>query len=170
VQLLPYKLGDRVLLDVRQIVPLPEATDYQIRVRRKERQRERAQTDGRDFTRYHIIVDGRDLPEANKRNAMRLMVTKLAERGVSLQSMKEQLHPRVFKSVNGHLEDEGTLTAALQAADPRIDIGRWYFEYPFFENDHTWVMTRMWGTDTEPSLAKLRDAFPDAKVTFRRAE
>ena len=170
VQLIPYKLGERVLLDVRQIVPLPEATDYQVRVRRKERQRERAQTDGRDFTRYHVIVDGQDLPEANKRNAMRLMVTKLAERGVALQAMKDRLHPRVFKSVSGHFEDQDSLRAALLAADPRIDIGRWYFEYPLFEKGETWVMTRMWGTDTEPSLTKLRDAFPDAGVTFRRAE
>lgn len=170
VQLLPYKVGERVLLDVRQIVPLPEATDYQVRVRRKERQRERAQRDGRDFTRYHIIVDGQELPEENKRNAMRLMVAKLAERGVSLQAMKDLLHPRVFRSVRGHFEDEESVRAAFLAAESRIDIGRFYFEYPLFEDGHTWIMTRMWGTDTEPSLTTLRDGFPAAGVTFRRAE
>src|SRR2546428_6678330 len=101
---------------------------------------------------------------------MRHMVTKCAERVVSLQTIKDRHHPRVFKSVSGHFEDQDSLRAALLAADPRIDIGRWYFEYPLFEKGETWVMTRMWGTDTEPSLTKLRDAFPDAGVTFRRAE
>jgi hypothetical protein len=170
VQLLPYRVGDHVLVDVRQIVPLPEATDYQVRVRRKERQRERAQRDGRDFTRYHIVVDGQELPDVNKRNAMRLMVSKLAERGAALQSMKELLHPRVFKSVPGHFESDETVRTAFLAADPRIDIGRFYFEYPLFEDGHTWIMTRMWGRDTEPSLTILRDAFPEAGVSFRRAE
>jgi hypothetical protein len=170
VQLIPYRVGDHVVLDVRQIVPLPEAADYQVRVRRKDRQRERAQRDGRDFTRYHIIVDGNELPDANKRNAMRLMVCNLAERGVPLQAMKELLHPRVFKTVSGRFEGDEAVRAAFLAADPEIDIGRYYFEYPLFEDGQTWIMTRMWGRNTEPSLTMLRDAFPDAGVSFRRAE
>lgn len=101
---------------------------------------------------------------------MRLMVAKLVERGVSLQAMKDLLHPRVFRSVRGHFEDEESVRAAFLAAEPRIDIGRFYFEYPLVEDGHTWIMTRMWGTDTEPSLKTLRDAFPTAGVTFRRAE
>ncbi len=170
VQLIPYRVADHVVLDVRQLVPLPEATDYQVRVRRKERQRERAQRDGRDFTRYHIIVDGEELPDANKRNAMRLMVSSLAERGVTLQAMKDVLHPRVFRSIPGRFEGDESVQTAFLEADPRIDIGRFYFDYPMYEDGDTWIMTRMWGTDTEPSLSQLRDTFPDAQVSFRRAE
>ena len=33
-----------------------------------------------------------------------------------------------------------------------------------------YVLTKMWGLQTEPALAPLADAFPDAKVTFRRAD
>lgn len=170
VQLIPYRVGERVLLDVRQTVPLPEAGDYQVRVRRKDRQRERVQRDSRDFTRYHIVVDGQEQPEANKRNAMRLMVAALVNRGVPVQAIKEQLHSRCFRSVDGNFENAEALQSALLAADPRIDVGRWYCEYPLFNDGRTWVLTRMWGTDTEPSLVALRDAFPDARVTFRRAE
>jgi hypothetical protein len=170
VQLLPYRLDNRVVLDVRQLVPLPEATDYQVRVRRKERQRERAQRDGRDFTRYHIIVAGDELPDANKRNAMRLVVSSLAARGITLQAMKDVLHPRVFRSVPGRFEGDEDVRAAFLDADPRIDIGRFYFEHPMYEDGHTWIMTRMWGRDTEPSLALLCDTFHEAQVTFRRAE
>ncbi|MFK7884845.1 MAG: hypothetical protein AB8F26_11755 [Phycisphaerales bacterium] len=36
VRLNPYKLEDRVLLDVQQVVPLPEAADYQIRIAQKQ--------------------------------------------------------------------------------------------------------------------------------------
>ena len=32
VRIQPYKLGDRVLLDIEQIIPLPEAEDYQVKV------------------------------------------------------------------------------------------------------------------------------------------
>ena len=62
VRLVPYQVDDRVLLDIQQVVPLPEATDYQVRLRRKDHQQERAHADGRDFTRCHIVVDGQVLP------------------------------------------------------------------------------------------------------------
>lgn len=170
VQLIPYRVGERILLDIRQVVPLPEATDYQVRVRRKERQRERAQVDGRDFTRYHIVVDGEELPAQNKRNAVRLMVAKLIEGGVPVQALEELLPARCFRSAAGEFGDEEPLAAALVVEHPGIDLGRWYLEYPFSENGRTWVFTRMWGTDTEPALTSLRDAFPQSGVTFRRAD
>ena len=37
VRLKPYKMGDRVFLDVRQVIPLPEAEAYQVSVREKAR-------------------------------------------------------------------------------------------------------------------------------------
>ncbi|WP_228040601.1 hypothetical protein [Nodosilinea sp. LEGE 07088] len=33
VRLQPYKLGDELLLDIEQIIPLPEAEEYQVRIR-----------------------------------------------------------------------------------------------------------------------------------------
>ena len=36
VRLKPYKTGDRLFLDVQQVVPLPEASDYIINVKKKE--------------------------------------------------------------------------------------------------------------------------------------
>jgi hypothetical protein len=41
---------------------LPEAADYQVRLRRKDAARDRARIGSRDYTRYHIVVEGRDLP------------------------------------------------------------------------------------------------------------
>ena len=35
IRISPYRLGARVLLDVQQIIPLPEAADYQVRIREK---------------------------------------------------------------------------------------------------------------------------------------
>jgi hypothetical protein len=169
VQLIPYRVGERVLIDVRQLVPLPEASDYQVRVRRKEQQRERVQRDGRDFTRYHVIIDGEERPQANKRTAMRLFVTSLVERGVALESIKQQLHPRCLRSVEGRYHDAEAVKAAFLKADPKIDIPRWWYEHPLVEDDRTWILTRMWGTDTEPSLAALAKAFPQTGVTYRAA-
>lgn len=38
VRLQPYRLGSTLLLDVQQIIPQPEATDYQVQIRQKQRE------------------------------------------------------------------------------------------------------------------------------------
>ncbi len=35
VRMKPHRLGDQVLLDVQQVIPLPEAAEYQVRIREK---------------------------------------------------------------------------------------------------------------------------------------
>src|SRR5262249_22681373 len=48
VRLKPYQDGHRVLVDVQQVIPLPEAAEYQVRVREKEQRgrQERAERYG----------------------------------------------------------------------------------------------------------------------------
>jgi len=71
VRLVPYEIDAKILLDIQQVLPLPEAADYQVRLRRKDVARERARSDGRDFTRFHIVVDGVERAHQNKRTAGR---------------------------------------------------------------------------------------------------
>ena len=42
VRLKPYSHGDKTLIDIQQIIPLPEAQEYQVRVREKESQEREA--------------------------------------------------------------------------------------------------------------------------------
>ena len=49
IRIRPYRLEDRLLLDVQQIIPLPEAADYQVRIREKvvaQRHRSRGEWTG----------------------------------------------------------------------------------------------------------------------------
>lgn len=170
VRLVPYKIDGRVLVDIQQVVPLPEAGDYQVRLRRKDEQRERVTTDGRDFTRYHVVVDGQVLPDENKRHAVRTMVQQLIDRGVPASSIGAILSRGRFRFIEGELTDEEAVTAALRADDPRIDARRWFVEYPIPQDGRTWLLRRQWGRNTEPTLIALSQAFPDVKVSFRRAE
>ncbi len=171
VRLVPYKLDGRVLLDIQQVLPLPEAADYQVRLRRKEAARDRARTEGRDFTRFHIIVDGTELPDQNKRNAVRMMIEQLAGRGVPLPQLRGLLPERAFRVVPGRISDGNTVAEALLGADPKVETRRWFTDHPFVDEsaEQTYVLIKMWGLNTEPTLKTLAEAFPAARVTFRRA-
>lgn len=171
VRLVPYDIDGKVVLDIQQVLPLPEAADYQVKLRRKDAARDRARSDGRDFTRYHIVVDGSELPDENKRNSIRVMVEQLVARGVPIAAVREVLPTRRMRVVPGIHREGAAVETALTAADPKTDPARWYCDRPFadVETDQTYVLSKMWGRNTEPTLEALADAFPDAKVTFRRA-
>jgi hypothetical protein len=45
LRLRPYKHDDKTFIDVQQIIPLPEAVEYQVQVREKEQQERRSKTE-----------------------------------------------------------------------------------------------------------------------------
>jgi hypothetical protein len=46
VRMVPYAYGDRTLLDIEQVIPLPEAAEYQVRVRAKATQERASRQEG----------------------------------------------------------------------------------------------------------------------------
>ena len=63
VRMRPYDNDGQVLLDVQTIIPIPEAEEYQIRIREK-RQRERVAREGtRDFSKYDVVIGDKQYPK-----------------------------------------------------------------------------------------------------------
>jgi hypothetical protein len=171
VRLVPYEMDGRVLLDIQQVIPLPEAADYQVQIRKKGAARERARTSGRDLTRYHIIVDGDELPDENKRNAVRVMVEQLVARSVKPSELESHFPPSKFQSFDGILKPQD-VKEALATIYPQVRRKRWFVDHPLIDEaaNKTYVLSNQWGLRTEAQLSALSDAFPEAKVTFRPAE
>ena len=70
VRLQPYKLGDDLLLDIEQIIPLPEAEEYQVRIREQAEAQRAAVRSSRDTTQYEFLGQ-----VYNKRNLVLAVVT-----------------------------------------------------------------------------------------------
>lgn len=168
VRLQPYNIEGKVLLDIQQVLPLPEAADYQVKVRRKEAASERARTDGRDFTRYCIEIAGVAGPDLNKRHAVLAMVKALHEAGVSLGAIRDALPPSRMLMIPGEHLDADEIAAVLRSTYPKSDPPRFFLDDAFEEEGEIFVLTKMWGRNTEPVLVRLRETFPDAHVSFRR--
>ena len=56
IRLRPHKLNEELVLQVEQVLPLPEAQDYVVGVR--EKKRSEAKTQERDLTRFDVTIDG----------------------------------------------------------------------------------------------------------------
>jgi hypothetical protein len=81
VRLKPYKADSQILVDVQQVIPLPEAEEYQIRVREQTEQRREARRDEKDFTKYSFQNQ-----TYNKRNLVLAVVKALLQKSPSLTS------------------------------------------------------------------------------------
>ena len=171
IRLVPYELDGTVLLDIQQVIPLPEAADYQVQLRKKGAARDRARRDTRDFTRYHIVVDGNELPHENKRNAIRVMVRELAARGVKLSEIGRHFPPSKFQSLEGLLTPD-EVRENLATLNPHEKRQRWFADEPFLDESSgkTYILLKEWGHKTELQLRRLSDAFPETKVSFREAD
>ena len=86
VRLKPYRLSDRLLIDVQQIIPLPEAAHYQVQVREKAQKERAARISGADFTRFDVQIKEEAHKSVWKRNALYLICKHLIEGGESCRT------------------------------------------------------------------------------------
>jgi hypothetical protein len=161
VRLTPYRVGDRLLLDVQQVIPLPEASELTIQLQRKATQ-ERAirGTDGRDWTQYVITGPDGESEPLRKRQAILTMVTTLRAVGVPAREIAKAIPPSRFLAVDGTL-DGAELREAFTLTYPKGDAGRWFMENPIHDEGRTWIVTKMWGRNTEPVLERLTKLAPE---------
>jgi hypothetical protein len=156
VKLTPYKVAERLLLDVQQIIPLPEASELRVQIRRKQTQARAVGADGRDWTQYEVITpDGRSGP-LRKRWAVLTMAAALHRAGVTADRLSIALPRSRFRPVEGRLSGEALAEAFLAAyPGPSKRLGRWFLNAPLHDGIRTWVVSKMWGTTTEPVLDRL---------------
>ncbi|WP_088049420.1 PDDEXK family nuclease [Virgibacillus dakarensis] len=62
VSIVPYKNDGKIFIDVKQVLPLPEAEEYQIKLREKSEEKRQAVKSSRDYTKYKFRGE-----ELNKR-------------------------------------------------------------------------------------------------------
>ncbi|BCJ77001.1 hypothetical protein CS0771_65450 [Catellatospora sp. IY07-71] len=171
VRLTPYKIDQRILLDVQQVIPLPEASELTIQLRRRQTQVRVSGADNRDWTPYEIITPGGRTGPLRKRRAMLAMVTFLHQAGVSAAELATVIPRSRFLPVDGVLTDE-QLGAAFVAtyAGAQERLGRWFIEAPLHDDGRTWVLSKMWGTNTKAVLDRLLTIAPGEGFGYEAVE
>jgi hypothetical protein len=71
IRMVPYRVDQRLLLDVQQVIPLPEAEALMVRLRQRESAaRAAAATSGADWTQYVIVTPHGESEPLRKRRAV----------------------------------------------------------------------------------------------------
>jgi hypothetical protein len=173
--MIPYRFDARVLVDVQQIIPLPEAAEFQVQIREKARKEREARGTGVDFTRYNLDFDGEKHSSLWKRNAIFLIIQRLCAKGTppeEITSLFKWRPNRVWYSVDGTVDATkfATLAAAKAASgggnyDPR----RWFCEdgQLIHANGKTYAFSDQWGGERwRDAMNALKDKYPLFKIDF----
>lgn len=176
VRLRLYAYEERVLADVQQVIPLPEAGEYTVQVREKERLERRSREHRRDYTRFDVTVGDQVYSKQAKRHAVRLVVEGLCAKGVRPTEVSEVLSWRgsLWRVVDGCLDAVRfgeVMAASADKGGPAWDSRKWYCldEELIFSEGQTFALTKYWGRRTEEALGQLLARWPGLGVSFEVA-
>ncbi|KOV85545.1 hypothetical protein ADL03_13650 [Nocardia sp. NRRL S-836] len=168
-RLIPHRVGDRILLDITQLIPLPEAEEFTIRLRNRE-QAVRTASSGRDWTQYVISgPDGESKP-LRKRWAILELVQRLHSAGVPMAAIAEVLPSSRIISTSGTFT--GTELIERFTQEYRSfgnNVHKWFTGHPIHDGGVTWLVSNAWGRQTVSALDGLLELAPGQDFGYRAA-
>jgi hypothetical protein len=175
VRLKPYNFESRVLVDIQQIIPLPEAADYQIRVREKVQRERQARTSSADFTRFAIQIDDERHSSMSKRSAILFICKYVCEKGINpdeIAALFDWRSDRIWYAVEGCVEaSEFEKLACEKAASTasRFSRRRWFCDDGELvrANGKTYAFSNQWGGENwHRAMNLLKEKYPQFKIDF----
>jgi len=175
VRLKPYSIDGRLLVDVQQIIPPPEAADYQVQIREKKVKERQARISNVDFTRYDIQIEGEKYESQWKRNAIFLVCKRLCERGIKpeeISALFEWRSNRVWYYVDGIVDDSTFNARATEKAlldGPSFSDRRWFCagDELVHADGKTYAFSNQWGGELWlKAMTRLKEKYPQLKIEF----
>lgn len=177
IRLKPYRDGDYLLLDVQQIIPLPEAAEYQIQLRDKARQERTARRDGRDFTKYDVILGEKRYERLPKRWAVFQIVKYLCDSGINPDDIIDLFSWRAnaFRYFDGDIDSDTYIdlfTKENESMGRKSEATRYFCDDDqlIYANGKTYAFTKMWGESTVKALESLTKIRPDLSVEYQESD
>lgn len=182
IKLTPYKHGDVILIDTTQIIPLPEAEAYEIKIRDKEQEAKKVQTARQDiFRRFWSQFIERSKPKstllANRSTTTdHWLSAGIGRYGFSLNVSLTEVRARVECYIRNDKEEDGWNTKAFKQLLEQRDAIEKAFGAPLdwdelperkgcrvhFDQDGGWKTP-------EGEWIELQDRLIDAMVRFDSA-
>ena len=162
VRMKPYGriVGEQLTVDVHQLIPLPEAADFQVAIQQQALERRTAERAQRDFTKYNLVTSHGKFDMLGKRH----FILNVVKEAYAQQLSPAQILACVpWRKNDIFLSAEGSLSSqelqALLAPERRA-------RYFTLEEDllrhvgRTYSLTNQWGNRTEEAVKAIVAACP----------
>lgn len=161
VQMRPHAIEGRVLLDIHQVIPLPEAEQYQVAVREKSMEQDAARSQDRDMTRYDLSIGEMSFTNLPKRRLIYEVVAEAIKRGITPQEIESAIpwDGNLFVSADGTLK-ESELLAVFGQKKLRCYTAD---EDLIYFGGKTYAFTTRWGSRTLQAVENVLKVMPQGE-------
>ncbi len=173
IRIKPQKDGVNLYFDIQQIIPLPETTDYQVKLREKAaEQRQARRESSRDYSRFDVTINGRNEINLNKRQTMHLAISESIKFGVSPQDLMKLTRNKrwiwVDKGCQTRQEFEAEEIKNVKSYDP----SRWFNEADelLIYNGKTYAFSNQHGKGTYDLVKNIFNQHPDLQGEIKKNE
>lgn len=175
IRLQPVKLTDRILVDVQQVIPPPEASEYQVRLRDKNRQERVARSQTSDRSKYDLKLGDQLYGAETKRGAILRVFQFLVANEINPEDVASQCGARANRAVRAVDGIVGYDDFVERATLSRADIGKRFDPIRWFCGDdqlvhfggRTYALSSQWGgEDWEAAMTNLQRAYPQFGISF----
>ena len=177
VRMHPYTTDGQTYLDIQTVIPIPEAEDYQIRIREKKQKEREGRSSSRDLTKYDLTISDETHRKLSKRWLMFHLISGIIKRGGKPEDIVAAFPTRtnnLFDVFNGTLtEDE--VEARIMEKDTGGQVPR---QKRFFSNDgeffhidgRTYVLSNQWGKAEIDGVDRLLEGFAHMQIKLTASE
>ena len=175
VKMQPYELDGQVLIDVQTIIPIPEAADFQVRIREKKQRERESRQYSRDTSKLDLTVAGKQFSQLYKRNMMFHLVAEIFENGGSPERIREVIPAPKLLVFEGTLDSED-VQERIRKSDRggRVPLTNRFFckeGEPFQVDGDTLVLSNQWTGDQVLEAARtLAEIFPHLGIEVRESQ
>ncbi|WP_211444056.1 PDDEXK family nuclease [Collimonas humicola] len=161
VQMRPHLVDQRILVDIQQVIPLPEAEQYQVAVREKSMEQAAERATERDRTRYDLSIGDLALTNLPKRRLIYEIVAEALRRGVSPSQIVAAVpwkEGTMFVSSDGQLDEQ-----EFQVACGGKSLTRYFTagQDLFHVDGKTYAFSTQWGLRTLAAIGNIISLMPE---------
>lgn len=177
VRIKPYRHGDDLLLDINQIVPLPEASDYQTRIKEKAIEKRKLSNFNPDFTKFDLVIDGVAYEKLPKRRLIYQVVQACIHAGASPEELAVDMPSTSTRwlAVDGKVDADTFAALASKIKNSRgtyKELRRYYVgdEDLFYHGGKTYALTNQWGAKAPPTAKALINKWLPGRAEITESE
>ena len=164
VRMQPYQDNEATLLDIQTIIPLPEASDYQVAQKEKRLSEQSSRNSKKNYDKYNLLILGRQCKELGAKKIVQALV-KFArdDEHVNAAAMGEIVKHKCFD--NQELDEDSIREKMRQM--PRSDPNRFFLndDEILYEGGNTYIFWNNWSTVDAIKIAEeFQDRFPSLGI------
>lgn len=173
IRIKPQRDGVNLYFDVQQIIPLPETTDYQVKLKEKAaEQRQARRESSRDYSRFNLIVNGKSKFDLNKRQTIYLVIRESIYYGISPQDLMKVTGEQRWIWVDNECHTRQEFESKKINNTKSYDPSRWFNDDDelLIYGGKTYVFSNQHGKKTYDLVKDIFNKYPELQGEIKKNE